>query len=74
MPGTFGLDDATASSSSSSSSSTIPSPQQPPDPPKEEAPTPPGEKPQVTVTLKNPNEEILKKGVTTVKPTVIKKP
>jgi hypothetical protein len=40
----------------------------------EEPPAPTGEKQQVTVTIKNPNEELLKKGVTTVKPTVIKKP
>jgi hypothetical protein len=71
MPQTMGLD---GPSSDSSTSSTTTPPEQPAETPMEEPPAPTGEKQQVTVTIKNPNEELLKKGVTTVKPTVIKKP
>lgn len=76
MPGTMGLDDGSASSTSSTSNTTPPTnpPEQPAETPTEQAPTETTEKPQVTVYLKNPQAEILKKGITTAQPKTIKKP
>jgi hypothetical protein len=73
----MGLDDGDASSYSSSTSSTSntsSTTEQPAETPAEQTPAEPTEKPQVTVTLKDPQAEILKKGITTAKPKTVKKP
>jgi hypothetical protein len=74
MPGTMGLDGPSSSSSSSSTSSTSTTTEQPAETPAEQAPAENTEKIQVTVTIKDPQAEILKKGVTKISPKNIKKP
>jgi hypothetical protein len=78
MPGTMGLDDgSTSSSSSSSTSNTTPPtnpPEQPVETPTEQALAESTEKPQVMVTIKDPQAELVKKGVSKVQPKTVIKP
>lgn len=78
MPGTMGLDDGASLSGSSSSTSntttTSNPPEQPAETPTEQAPAETTEKPQVTVSIKDPQAELLKKGVKKTPPKTVIKP
>ena len=78
MPGTMGLDDGSSSSSSSTNTtnttSTTNPPEQPAESPTEQAPAETTEKPQVTVSIKDTQAELLKKGVKKTPPKTVIKP